>query len=49
MHTKVWLENLKGRVISEDLGVHGRVLREVWVGAWIRFIWLRIWTIGRLL
>jgi hypothetical protein len=25
-HTKYWLENLKGRGHSEDLGVYGRII-----------------------
>jgi hypothetical protein len=26
MHTKFWLENLKGRDYSEDIGVDGRII-----------------------
>jgi hypothetical protein len=26
MHTKFWSENLKGRDISEDVGVYGKVI-----------------------
>jgi hypothetical protein len=26
MHTKFWLENLKGRDHSEDLGIDGRIV-----------------------
>jgi hypothetical protein len=46
MHTMFWLENLKGRDHSEDLGVDRRIILEcitkkqdgkVWTG----FIWLR--------
>jgi hypothetical protein len=46
MHTKIWLENLKGRNHSQDLGVDGKVILErilwKWDGKmWIGFIWLR--------
>jgi hypothetical protein len=28
MHTKFWLENLKGRDKTEDLGIHGKIISE---------------------
>jgi hypothetical protein len=30
MHTKIWLENVKGRGHSEELGVEGKTILE-WV------------------
>jgi hypothetical protein len=54
MHTKFWLENLKGMDHAEDIGVDGKItlerilekyVRKVWTGC----IWLRIGTSGRLL
>jgi len=33
MCTKLWLENLKGKAHSEDLGVDGRVILE-WILGW---------------
>jgi hypothetical protein len=54
MHTIFWLQNLKRREHSEDLGVDGKITSEcilekyggkVWTG----FIWLRIGTTGGLL
>jgi len=44
---KILLENLKGRVHLEDLGVDGRivlkwVLQECGVRVWIGFIWLGV-------
>jgi len=53
MHTVLWLENLKGRDHSEDLGVDGRKILERILGKlgggfdW--FIWLVIGTNGGLL
>jgi len=47
MHTVFWLENLKGRDHSEDLGVDGRVILE-WISekyggkVWTGFMWFRI-------
>jgi hypothetical protein len=29
MHTKFWLENLKGRDYSEDLGINGNIIFEL--------------------
>jgi hypothetical protein len=29
IHTKFWLENLKGRDNSEDLGIHGKMLEWI--------------------
>jgi hypothetical protein len=54
MHTKFWLENLKGRNHSEDLGIDGRIILELILGensrkVWTGFIWLRTRTSGRLL
>jgi hypothetical protein len=54
MHTKFWVVKLKGRYDLEDLGVCNRITLK-WIsgisglGVWIGFIWLRIWTGGRLL
>jgi hypothetical protein len=54
MRTKFWLESLKGRDHSEDLGEDGRIILKLilktWLGrVWTGFIWLRIGTIGELL
>jgi hypothetical protein len=54
MRTKFWLESLKGRDHSEDLGVD-RVIILKWIlgkwvfGTWTEFIWLRIGISGGLL
>jgi hypothetical protein len=54
MHTKFWLENLKGGDYSEDLGVTGRIVLE-WIlkkqGGKVRtgVIWLSIGTSDELL
>jgi hypothetical protein len=32
MHTKFWLENLKGRDDSDDLAVDGRIILEMILG-----------------
>jgi len=53
MHTVFWLENLKGRDHSEDLGMNGRILE--WIlekfggNMWTGVIWLRIGTSDGLL
>jgi hypothetical protein len=49
MRTKLWLESLKGREHSEDLGVDGRIISKLILGKqdwemWAGFIWLRILT-----
>jgi hypothetical protein len=54
MHTVFWLENLKGRDHSEDLGVDGRIILEWILGkygekVWDGCIWIRIGTSGELL
>jgi hypothetical protein len=48
-----WLESLKGRDHSEDLGADGRIILKCVLGkegwrVWIGFIWLRIGTGGGL-
>jgi len=47
MLTIVWLGNLKGRDLTEDVGVGGRIILE-WNLRKLRcdFIWLRIRTNG---
>jgi len=51
MHTVFWLENMKGRDLSEDLGVSARIIlvwvlgKEGWT-VWNGFIFLRIATSG---
>jgi len=47
MHTKFWLEALKGRDYSEDVDI-GMDLREMGLEGvlWIGFIWLRTGTGG---
>jgi hypothetical protein len=54
MRKKVWLESLKGRDNSEDVGVDGRIILKwalrTYVGmVWSGFIWLRIGNDGELL
>jgi len=54
MYTKLWPENLKGRVHVEDLGVDGEIvieciLEEEGGKLWTGLIWLRIETSGGLL
>jgi hypothetical protein len=49
MRKNFWLENLRGRHHSEDLGVDGRIKLKWILGkrawrVWIRLIWLRIGT-----
>jgi hypothetical protein len=34
MHTRFWLENLKGRDHSEDLGIDGKIILEWILGKW---------------
>jgi hypothetical protein len=50
MRTKYWLENLKGKDHSEDVGVEGRVMLECIIGkygeVWTGVVWLRIRTNG---
>jgi hypothetical protein len=54
MHTIFWLEDLKGRDHSEDLGVDGMIILE-WMlekrggKLWIGFVWLRTGTSDGLL
>jgi hypothetical protein len=45
MRTKLWLESLKGREQSENLGVDGKIIFKRIFGkacavVWIGFIWL---------
>jgi hypothetical protein len=54
MYTKFLSENLKGRDHLKDLVIEGRInirmnSKESVAGVWTGFIWLRIWTSGRLL
>jgi hypothetical protein len=54
MHTIFWLENVKGRDHSEDIGVDGRIILEWTLGkqgtkVWNGCIWLRIGASGELL
>jgi hypothetical protein len=49
-----WLENLKIRGHSEDLGVDRRIMLDWMLGEmcgnmWTGLIWLRLQSIGRLL
>jgi hypothetical protein len=49
-----WMESLKGRDHSQDLGIDGRkmlkwILGKYGLGVWIGFIWLKIGTGGGLL
>jgi hypothetical protein len=41
MHTIFWLENLKERGHSEDLGVDGRLILESIIGKWGEKVWTR--------
>jgi len=51
MHSKFWLEILKGRDHTEELGIGGRIILE-WIlwkyggKVWTELIWLRTGTIG---
>jgi hypothetical protein len=54
MHAIFWLENLKERDNSEDLGVDGKIILECILGkyggnVWTGIIWFRIGTNGWLL
>jgi hypothetical protein len=51
MDTVFWLKNQKGRGHSEEPGVDGKILLELFIGKkggklWNGFIWLRLWTGG---
>jgi hypothetical protein len=47
---KIWWENQKERAHLKDQGVDRRMnLREICLGVWSGFTWLRIGTVGRLL
>jgi hypothetical protein len=51
IHIVFWSEELKGLSHSEDLGINGKIIRELILGKegakmWIGFIWLRIWISG---
>jgi hypothetical protein len=54
VYTKFWLENLKGRDHSEDLGVDKMIILE-WIleklfgRVWTVFIWLNLGGTGGLL
>jgi hypothetical protein len=39
MHTIIWLENLKGRDHSEDLGVDGKIILEWILGEQGEKVW----------
>jgi hypothetical protein len=45
MHTKFWLDNVKGRGPSEDIGLHGRIILERILGEYgvevVDWIYLR--------
>jgi hypothetical protein len=50
MHTKYWLESLKGRDNSEQLVTDGRIILKRHLGKWcwntcIGIIWFRIRTV----
>jgi len=54
MHTKFWLENMKGRDHMEDLGIDGNLILwwilAIWCEkGWTVCTWLRIEKIGGLL
>jgi hypothetical protein len=47
MHTKFWLESLKGRGHSEDLGIDWRIiLKQILWRVLIGFICVRTETVG---
>jgi hypothetical protein len=51
MHTKFWLEKVKGRDHSKDLG-GDRIIILKWIEihrVWTGLIWLRTGTSGRLM
>jgi hypothetical protein len=54
MHKNIWSENVKGRDLSEETGVDGKIILKRILGkqggkVWIGFIWLRVGTSGGLL
>jgi hypothetical protein len=53
MHKKFWSRNLKGRDLSQNIGVDGRILERIlekWCRKmWTGFIWFRIGISGGLL
>lgn len=53
MRKEFWLDGVHGINHSENLGLHVRIilkyLRELEIGVWIRFSWLRLGTTGGLL
>jgi hypothetical protein len=54
MHTTFWLENVNGRVHSEDLDIDETIISEciLWKfdgKLWTGFVWLRIRASGGLL
>jgi hypothetical protein len=50
MHRVFWLEDLKGRVHLEDLGIHGKIIVALIVGkdgkVWPGYLWLRVGSRG---
>jgi hypothetical protein len=52
MCTKFWFENLMEKDELQDLGADGGIILKCILkkeGVWSGFIWLRIWSSGRLL
>jgi hypothetical protein len=53
IHTKFWLEKLKGKDHLEDLGIDGKIILELILGkqvkGWAGCIWQGMGTSGRLL
>jgi hypothetical protein len=51
MRTKLFLESVKGRKHSDNLGVDGKIILKLILGYWVwtGFIWLRKGTAGGLL